>query len=1039
MIRLLAQTLVSVVRRPWQAFLFGAVALSCSDSANVTATRSLRGASDVSVLCVRFDEDGSVVGRPLDSCPDLVHKDLDGEDRGMLALVTQKETGEIAVVNMSGCADAAGCGNQVIDLEVTQPGTNFLPVGAEPVSVVSTTDGVASFVAVAEPGQEGIFALPTSCIGPRPRDALFRDIRTFPACRLPATPSVMEVLVDSTRGTLCDGSALMRTPNSECPADLDASQGRSKLAVALPSLGQIVILDAQQLLDAPPGTFDACPIEHTVSLEVALPAEPIPQVLPEDLAGTPAQCLPQGFEQPIEQSFDPNPSDFALRDGTLYVSDYEAPVIHVLDVGDPCNVAERPPLLPRSFMDPAAVITTRRVAASPLTPAGNRYVYAVDDSPQGAGSVMVFDVSEESGQRTPIVRPRSRVIDREPPDRIQFDQEVSDVEFAVHDFPEPDPRTGVAVEGLSCEPAPERSGSIGALYRPDPEEGEGAGPRKLRGAFAFVVLHSGFVVTVDIEDLDAPCRRPARVNPTDVVDARGCLNDPYSSDLVGEDDLATVSDEFSCNISEPHRPRAGSYYFAEAGGTAPALRSFPQLRDRTGTSLAADQSESGKGHPRMLGVNRLPWDGMEGDASVIVGTAVYKNERDDINRLIVDPAESERNSVVLPYAEPRAYGANLNVTVTYEGAVRSLGDGLVELANRDELGLPDDEVSRMPRRRYAVLSRGPNANFCQSGLEDDHLIRDRAGTLMSSPSAAELDQFARQYADYVDISSDLLPEEDPYWNTSAGRTCGASVSEAADGVTGRFLCELVFGNPTLPNTTREFRIQRAFNDQLIMEPRRFDSESERQNILELAECCFPQNIEFRVRASQHWVVRSGGAIANDVSSDPDTRACIRDCNPLVQGKNARVFELSCEGSDDCRVDENTSRAIGPRQFELDERSLGPAMGCILDAHPVGGVQPGAPGSECIYESPTSRFAIYRGLLPSERDMTFSYRVLGGFAPLSVDLLGLNRGRTSTSPEKLTYVPNVNRLLIADGGSTGLVFLGLRRTDGGPGFTGTVVF
>lgn len=1031
------------LRRRWPVPLLVAIGLlsACSDSESITATRSLRGSSDVSVLCAAFDDSGYVAeGRPLASCPDTVSRDDDGEDRAMLALVTQPETGEIAVVSMGGCADGAKCGGQVFDLELTQPGTNFLPVGGEPVSVVSTEDGQASFVAVAQPGHEGLFALPTSCIGPRRPNEPFRDIRTYPACRLPAAPSVMELLVDANRSTLCDGSMLERTPNAECPAELDTKKGRTKLAVALPSLGQVAVLDAQQLVDIAPGSFDACPIERLLPLEVSLPESPLPPVLPDDLAGTPAECLPRGFEHPVVQSFDARPSDFALQEDTLYVSDYEAPVIHVLDVADPCNIEERPPLLPQSFMDPSAVITTRKVAASPLTPSGKRYVYAVDGSAQSAGSVMVFDVSRESGQRTPVIRPRSREIDREPPDRIQFDQEVADIEFAVHDFPEADPRTGVAVEGVSCEPQPERSGSVGALYRPDPEDGEGAGPRKLRGAFAFVVLHSGFVVTVDIEDLDAPCRRPASVNRSDVPDLFGCAKDPFSSELQ-VDNIATVSNELSCHISEPHRPRAGTYFFAEAGGTAPALRAFPQLRDRTGTSLAVDQSESGKVHPRLLAVDTPVGAGSSSPtgASVIVGTALYENSPSASNRLIVDPAESERNSVVLPYAEPRAYTGNLQVTVTYEGAVRSLGDGLFELQDKGSLDLPRSELERLPRDQYAVISRGPNAAFCESGIEDDWLIRDRANQLMDSPTAAALDQFARQYTDYVDLSSELLPAKDPYWDTATGASCGESIREAADGVTGHFLCELVFGNPDLPNTTREFRVQRAFNDRLLVEPRRFQSESERRNILELAECCFPQSVEFRVRASQHWVVRSGGRFESDVGTDRETLACVRDCNPLVQGRNSRVFEVSCEGDEACRVDEDTPRVVGPPQFEEDQRSLGRSMVCVLDAHPTGGLRPTGPGSECVYESPTSRFAIYRGLLPSERDMQFSFRVLGGFSPLSVDLLGINRGRTSTSPEKLTYVPNVNRLLVADGGSTGLVFVGLRRTDGGPGFSGTVAF
>lgn len=1015
------------------ALLLYFASVGCSDDPSVTATRSLRGATDVSVLCAAAAEDGTLMGRPLSSCPSA-----GGEFRQLFALVTQKETGEVAVIDMGGCADGIGCVGDVLDLERTLPGSNFLPVGAEPMAIASTPGGLASFVTVAEPGQEGIFALPTSCVGPRPSEALYRDIRTFPACRLPGTPSLIEVLTDRDRSGLCDGSVPSRTPNEECPADLALEGlGRMKLAVALPDLGQIAVVDAQMLLDQAPGSFPACPVERWVPLAVDLPDSPIPSLLPPDLASAPPECLPQGFAHASVQSFTPRPSDFALRDDVLYVSDYDAPVVHVLDVSDPCNIRERPPLLPQSFVDPDAIVTTRRVAASPPTPSGKQFVYAVDDGPTNAGSVMIFDVTRESGQRTPLVRPRSSVIAGEPPDRIQFDQEVSDVEFAVHDFPRADPDTGVAVEGVACDPEPMNGGSLGALYRPDPDLGEGAGPFTLRGAFAFMTLHSGFLVTVDVEDLDAPCRRPKQINPSSVPDAAGCFGDPFSSELQVRD-VATVTDELSCNISEPHRPRSGSYFLDGVGGSAPALRSFPQLRDRSGTSLPTDQSDSGERHPRLLAVNRASPSGSDDEAAAVtVGTTRYEVGARDGNRLLIDPALSERNSLVLPHEEPRAYVGNMQVTATYEGPVR-VGDGLLEVRSVADLALPDSEAARLSRSRYAVLERGPNANFCESGIEDDWLIRDRAAALSGDESVDEA-QFARQYADYIDIAAELLPDDDRYWRTSAGRTCGESVSEASDGVTGRLLCEIVFGSARLPNTTRELRVARAFNDRLLLEPRRFQSESERENILDLVECCFPQSVEYRVRASQHWIVHTGGATDTDVGVDRNTLACIRDCNPLVAGRNSRVFELVCDGDDDCAVDENTTRVIGPAQFPEDERSLGEALVCVLPAHPTGGVAPGGPGSECIYSAQTGRFAIYRGLAPSERDMQFSWRIIGGFAPLSIDLLGVNRGATSTSPEKLKYVPGINRMLIADGGSTGFMFVGLKGEDGGPGFDGEVAY
>src|SRR5258707_1308052 len=78
----------------------------------------------------------------------------------MLALVTQSIAGEVALIQLTG--GPAG----VVDVDKSTPGYNFLRIGANPVDIVSTPDGVATFVGVAELNKPGIYALPTTCLGP---------------------------------------------------------------------------------------------------------------------------------------------------------------------------------------------------------------------------------------------------------------------------------------------------------------------------------------------------------------------------------------------------------------------------------------------------------------------------------------------------------------------------------------------------------------------------------------------------------------------------------------------------------------------------------------------------------------------------------------------------------------------------------------------------------------------------------------------------------------------------------------------------------
>jgi hypothetical protein len=206
----------------------------------------------------------------------------------------------------------------------------------------------------------------------------------------------------------------------------------------------------------------------------------------------------------------------------------------------------------------------------------------------------------------------------------------------------------------------------------------------------------------------------------------------------------------------------------------------------------------------------------------------------------------------------------------------------------------------------------------------------------------------------------------------------------------------------------------------------------------MVQCCFPGGAEFRVRASEQWVLSSNGRMLHPIETNPETFACQRSCDPLLSKRNGRIFELSCDGAG-CANNAEETTVIGPSDFagstaESTAGAENPALACVLQAHPDGGIQPGTEAARCIFDGLTARFVIYRGLNPSERGMQFSWTTVGGFRPMAVDLYGVNRINPTAMPEKLVYVPQVNRLVIADGDATGLFVVGLRRDDGGPGFS-----
>jgi len=410
--------------------------LGCTPATTTPAFRSLESSGTAAFICAAYTTrtDGTVeiTGfRDIKSCPDT--DPVDGETRQTYALVTQTTRGEVALLGINATDSTTGkiLSGFVVDVEPSVPGFNFLPVGSEPTDIVATPGSAATFVASAEVGKEGIYALPTQCVFARRKDSQrrtdpktkkldpvdpVRDITLWPACHLPAAPGKMTMLVDPPVNglvrTSCDepkpvapdggspdgGAPDSATPphgagwlaagetdestvaaqaRSQCPANLETEegpQGRRKLVVSLPELGKLVVIDAQALLNRPAGAFGPCPIDATVTLNgVITPVEPILQKLPSDLnnvfpAGLPHPAPPPG-------GYEPHPEGFARVDDpsehTLYVADSTAPVIHKLDTSDPCTMTELPPLLPVSYFDPARTVTTTKVAVmSQLTVGG---------------------------------------------------------------------------------------------------------------------------------------------------------------------------------------------------------------------------------------------------------------------------------------------------------------------------------------------------------------------------------------------------------------------------------------------------------------------------------------------------------------------------------------------------------------------------------------------------------------------------------------------------------------------------------------------
>lgn len=976
--------------------LLGALLVGCQEEDLIVQLKSLANSGDVSYVCRTYPEG---VGVPLSECHPA---SISGGGRELFGLVTQESTGEVAVINVPLDPREPNVREGVVDLDPSAPGSGFLRVGARPGDIVSSPGGQASFVAVAEPGKPGLFALPTSCLEAPGVGETLRDLTSWPACALPRAPGNLEMVVDpaGADGTVfesCDrslGSQVTEPASAqrrECAANLTAeggAPGRRKLLVALPDAGSIAVIDAQWLLDREPGTFEPCRIEAEVPLRVELPSTPIEQQVPEDLRPAPG-CSPSVAPSvPAELVFAARPSAFSLADGVLYIADDGAPVIHRLDVRSPCTARETPPLLPRSFSKPARVVTTSEIAVSPLTPGGRRFVYAVDFDDQPLSSLMVFDVSPDSTDRTPLVRPGASYLPSETPDRLRFPGAIQDVTFVQRERPVLNQETGSAIRGTSCNPNP-IDGALGTEYQQQlAQYSVGGLAEDLRGVFALVLLSNGGIAFVDLEDFDAPCRRPSELNLLPELDFRGCAGDQpeipgLSRYAFGQetpntdDDLPSVTDEVSCRMVQPHRHRSAFRGITsdQVGVHAPALRSFPQL----------DLPESAMGTqplnlPKLLAVDFPAPGGGVAEAQVYVGTTLYRRASGNNSEsgLVIDPARASLHSLALPFVEPRAH-VSQQVVLVYEGALTGRTSGFL-----------------MPGPDGLLTLTDPSVGFCDAGVHDLELMRER-GERQFDLSGARLEQFAEGHADHVAVTSDFPDQEDSYWTQAQ---CG------------RAECATVFGewDAEVLSEARKFQILDAEQGKLLL--------SARVDVgAELTKCCFPAGSQYEIRPSKHWIVRgSETGVRHDVVAKWTEEAgesaleCVRDCNPLKRWSDPRVFEITCPaGAEGC----------GAGGTE-------PGDACELLAEQGGGARPTGvlldePAARCIRDTPTERFAVYRGQLPTQPGTFFTWRVAGAFQALGIDLVGLSG---AVLPKVAVQLPDFDWLTVIDASSLGLILIDL---------------
>ncbi|MFO0680021.1 MAG: hypothetical protein U0169_26100 [Polyangiaceae bacterium] len=718
----------------------------------------------------------------------------------------------------------------------------------------------------------------------------------------------------------------------------------------------------------------------------------------------------------------------ALAGRVLYVGDVTLPLVHVVDLSKPTTPQELAPLVATSANEPERVVTVGDIAVSPPTRDYRRFLYAVDQRP---GNMMVYDVTEPPRVPTPPqTRPHAELNPFQPPDRIVLPAPVAAVSFIRHDFLltltalDCTSRSEAARSGLLCNPNPNAVGpdrsvrDYGVFYRANVCAAATdvlAWPARLRGIFVFATMTNGRVATLDVDDWDAPCRRPDPINAEFVPNGLAPLQpaptgpddlDPYHVPVAFDADFSVatpVSLEAFYPVSAPHRPRSAFVLRndPQGGNHIPGLLGLPQLLGADGTLPTT--GPDAVGNPVMLptatryadpSYDANPTEPNPANRTVI---AVPVARELSMPNILGDPTKTANPSVRFSWEDPTVH-LDQEWDVSYEGVLPGF-DGL------------SATIQTTDGDQTAVFSN-PRALFCRRGIEDTRIGIARARAVQTALVAAKLPELPRldhRVGDYVSIKDEILPIDDPYWRED-GECWDSTRPQPFDR---HQFCEQSFGAAADGSVERDFPILEAYDDHLVVGRFGYAAAADGATvshttsnreivgkhesnvpIVKAMRCCFHKQARFNVRTGGEWSM-VGGAVGflHHVKVDAATNACVLSCDPNDALLNARILEIP--------------RATVPQDVVVPERN-----------------------SVLALRNPMFSFIMWAGQSPANkahvitpRGESFRFNTRGQFVPIVVGLVPSSES-TSVSPQSMKFIPSLGQLAVVDGASQGLVLIDL---------------
>jgi hypothetical protein len=1145
--------------------------VSCAATPTPIPVRSFNRPGKVAFMCLDVNTpamDGTQRPVPLTApesqCPPVANAVI-GQNLEFhyYGLVTQQSTGELAVVDLT----AGG----IVDEDVSTPGTNFIPVGANPTDVVvapvaEVGASAFTYVSSGDVNSFALYAIPNArMLGDSTGTTRLPPLRLtdLVACTLPQRPIALALLPNvagSSSGT--DSGATTEDAGVDATAPASSSCQKPGYAVAVlmqawaGQPAEVMVVDPTPLACGTPsrtlptcmaigatgafasslagatlgpgvpwpdgvpyadggstsaagsmqltqeagaamaeasapavvdaGTDEDADLDAELSEDADLDAEG-PANATLDAGAAEAASPPPGGNGAATLSvgpvFDPNPTFMVARDDApvLYVADGAVPLIHVIDVSNPTAPVEVSSYVATSQVQPTRRVQIGALALSPPTSSFDpvtgraiRYLYAIDSND---GTLMVFDATNPIPPRftPPLERPHGELNPFAPIDRLSFSAPVAAVSFVQHDWPLFPPNTNglVGYTGLICNPnpntrvsgtstiPPNTPANYGAYYATDQAaviEPQGSGtesfPGRLRGIFGFVTLSNGNLVAIDVDDWDAPCRRP---DPMDPLHQVGLLSlpqpppmpvttdiDPYHAPVahfVGGSVAYTTQETFF-PVSAPNRMRSNYLLRNDptSGNHEPYMPGPPQLLSSAGAPVAGvGQSQS------ILLPTALP-DGFVDPAYYATPTDPNDNYGSistplasaDAEALSLDagsalfPGASSAAAVRISLDDPTAH-MDQDWTVTYEGALPQVSPFVVNMGTND--GYQSVILTAGGSAPDGGVSNGP---FCALGIEDWTQGQIRANAALGEMARLGLPippldpsvQLPQWTADYIEIVDDLLGQDDPYWNTGGtppdggpgGYDCwnGTGV-EAPEKSFDRYnLCVQTYGQlgeNADSYLARDFPIAEAYDGSLIIGRFGFpgNTQGEQTNnrtvvgpdpsnvlFLKPAACCFHHQANVKIRTGGEWVTlgQNGLGLLHHVLPDPATGRCVQSNVPHDQLLNARAFDVPFfDESNGCASPLTTPPSI--------ERTDLLAM-----------------------RNPMFSYVMWGGCTPlgmfqhtsTARDLNWHVSLRGGFQPLTIQLGGGTL--LPIVPQAMAFAPAFQQLAIVDGSYQGLIMIDL---------------